>query len=263
MGFVAVLHTWGQDLGQHIHIHCIVVGGALSKDRTRWTSTPADFLFPIIELSAFFRDSFCDGLGEIHRKGELTFEGTCKELEDPQRFEELLSSMKAKKWEVYAKAPFGGAEQVLDYMGRYMHRVAISNHRLVSVEGGRVRFRYRDNRNGGEEKEMSLPAEEFIGRFLQHALPDRFVRIRYYGFLQGRHKQSKLERIHELLGSSMPEGKPVKETFEALLERLTGVNPQVCPICQKGRMIRRLKLQPARKGVKIHEKELAVLLHAA
>lgn len=263
MGFIGVLHTWGQDLGQHIHIHCIVVGGALSDDRTRWRSSSEDFLFPIVELSAYFRDSFCDGLSEIYRKGKLRFGGTCAEFEDPERFKELVSSMKGKKWEVYAKQPFGGPEKVLDYMGRYMHRVAISNHRLVSVQGGQVCFRYRDNRNGGEEKEMSLPAEEFISRFLQHVLPDRFVRIRYYGFLQGTHRQSKLKIIHELLGSRIQEAKLGKESFEALFERLTGVSPHVCPVCKRGRMVRKLKLEPEKKGGKIHAKELAVLLHAA
>lgn len=262
-GFIAVLHTWGQDLGRHVHLHCIVVGGALSPERTAWKSSAPDFLFPIVELSAYFRDSFCLGLGQLYRRGELSFAGSCLELAAPWRFEELLSSMRGKNWEVYARPPFGGPEQVLDYLARYMHRVALSNHRLVSVEGGLVRFLYRDNRNGGEKKEMSLPAEEFIGRFLQHVLPERFVRIRYYGFLQGGSRQSKLKIIRELLGASTQEEKPQKESTEALLERLTGVNPHVCPACRKGRMIRKLKLEPVRKGGKTHEDYLSVLLEAA
>lgn len=263
MGFIAVLHTWGQDLGQHIHLHFIVVGGALSSDRTQWKSTPKDFLFPVVELSACFRDSFCDGLAEIYRKKQLKLGGSCAELEDPERFNEMLSSMREKKWEVYAKEPFGGPEQVLSYLARYMNRVAISNNRLISVEGGQVLFRYRDNRDGGKEKMMSLPAEEFIDRFLLHVLPDRFVRIRYYGFLQGKHRQSKLEKIHELLGSRMEVAKPEKESYEVLLERLTGIDLHVCPICKKGRMVRRLKLVPVEKGGHTHAKEVAVLLDAA
>jgi hypothetical protein len=246
MGFMAVLHTWGQDLGFHMHLHVIVAGGALSKDRSRWRSSPKDFLFPIVELSADFRDAFCKGLNALYRKGELLLSGVVNErLKDPLQWEAMLSEMTGKKWEVYAKEPFGGPEKVLDYMGRYVHRVAISNHRLISVQEGRVRFSYRDNREGGKLKEMNLAAEEFIGRFLQHVLPGGLMRIRYYGFLQGGQREEKLKRIRELLGDHSEKPRSIKETIEALYERLTGVNPCICPICSKGRMVRRPELKPS------------------
>ena len=248
IGFVGVLHTWGQDLGLHIHLHFIVAAGALSKDGLKWRSSSKDFLFPIVELSAYFRDAFCDGIDDLYGNGDLTLEGNSEGIEDPEKWDAMVSEMRSKKWEVYAKEPFGGPEKVLDYMGRYVHRVAISNHRFIAVEDGKVRFNFRDNRNDGELKEMSLSAEKFIGRFLQHVLPSGFVRIRYYGFLQGRRREEKLKIIRKLLGVSAERVKQIKETIEELYERLTGVDLRVCPICGKGRMIRKLRLKPEKYG---------------
>ena len=234
IGFVGVLHTWGQDLRLHVHLHFIVAGGALSKDRSVFRCSGKDFLFPIVELSAGFRDAFCDGIDALNTEGSFFLEGESEGLKDLEKWEVMLTEMRGKKWEVYAKEPFGGPEQVLDYMGRYVHRVAISNHRLISVEDGSVRFSFRDNRNGGELKEMSLSAVDFIGRFLQHLLSSGFVRIRYYGFLQGSRREAKLKIIRELLGVSVEEIKPIEESIEELLERLTGVDPPFARFAGRG-----------------------------
>ncbi len=263
IGFVGVLHTWGQDLKLHIHLHFIVAGGALSKDRSVFRCSAKDFLFPIIELSADFRDAFCDGINELYTKGFLFLEGESEGLKDPEKWEGMLSAMRGKRWEVYAKEPFGGAEKVLDYMGRYVHRVAISNHRLIAVNDTEVRFSFRDNRNGGELKEKSLPAEDFIGRFLQHILPCGFVRIRYFGFLHGRRREEKLKRIRELLGVSEGEIKPIEETIEELYERLTGVDPTLCPVCGKGHMIRSKTLNLDKSGKIIPMEDMIAFREAA
>jgi hypothetical protein len=244
-GFVAVLHTWGQDLGLHVHLHCIVAGGALSTDGSRWRSCRLDFLFPIVELSAHFRDRFCEGLQRLYRKGMLRSPGCASPVADQLAWEAMVAEMRAKNWEVYAKEPFGGAQKVLDYLGRYVHRVAISNHRLVCVGQAGVRFRYRDHRNDGQLKQMHLGGEEFLQRFLQHVLPDRFVRIRYHGFLQGRFRDARLKRIRELLGVVALTTKPHKESVAVLLQRLTGVDLSICPVCGRGRMTRRSELPPA------------------
>ena len=256
VGFFAVLHTWGQDLGLHIHLHCIIVGGALSG--STWKSCGSDFLFPIVELSAFFRDSFCEGLEKLHDKGGLTFGGSCQDLQDPVEFERMVSSMRGKKWEVYVKEPFGGAQKVLEYMSRYVNRVAISNSRLVSIEEERVRFRYRDNRAGGVLKEMSLDALELISRYLQHVLPSGFVRIRYYGFLHPSQRDGKLKRIREILGVTEKTAVDIHGVLFYGQE-----DPGQCPVCKAGRMAPRLELKPVRPGREPSIEELSALLDAA
>ena len=182
IGFIAVLHTWGQTLTEHIHLHCIVPGGALSTNGKAWHSTSPDFLLPIIALSAEFKDAFCAGLQEMYDAGELTFAGQSDYLADRAAFEKMLVESRAKNWQVYAKPSFGGAMQTLDYLGRYVNRIAISNYRISAVANGNVTFSYHDY-NDGQRKKMVLPAVEFIRRFLLHVLPKRFVRVRYYGFL--------------------------------------------------------------------------------
>lgn len=246
LGFVAVLHTWGQDLGQHIHLHCIVSGGALAWNESRWISCRPGFLFPVPALSKVFRDRFCQGLKHMYLCGELLFPGASAQFESHENCLRLVSQMQSKDWEVNAKEPFAGAEQVFDYLGRYVHRVAISNHRLLSIEDGRVYFHYRDYRNSNRTKRMSLKGEEFIRRFLLHVLPKGFVRIRYYGLLHQRQRKSKLMRCRELLGVC-PESPPAdNEPYDLLLERLTGIDIHRCPICGSGRMLRQQILPPIR-----------------
>ncbi len=245
IGVVAVAHTWGQDLGQHIHLHCIVTGGALSFDEQHWQSCPKGFLFPVLPLSKAFRDAFCDGLTRLHQRGWLVFAGDCAKLESADTFASLIAEMQAKDWQVYAKESFGGPTQVFDYLGRYVHRVAISNQRIVSIENGQVRFRWRDNRDGGQLKEMTLPASEFIRRFLLHILPMGFVRIRYFGLLSNGQRKRKLQRCRELLGVSAATGPLAAETTAELLQRLTGVDMHQCPVCGLGRMRPKQELESA------------------
>jgi len=246
LGFVAVLHTWGQDLGLHIHLHCIVTGGALAWNGSRWISCRPGFLFPVLALSKVFRDMFCQGLKHLYLCGELLFPGASAQFESHEDFLRLLSQMQSKNWEVYAKEPFAGAEQVLDYLGRYVHRVAISNHRLLSIEDGRVCFHYRDYRDANRPKPMSLKGEEFIRRFLLHVLPHGFMRIRYYGLLHNRRRKSKLMRCRQLLGECAELPPADYEPYDLLFERLTGIDIRRCPVCGSGRMLRQQILPPIR-----------------
>ena len=243
IGVVVVLHTWGQGLEQHIHVHCIITGGALSPDGQHWQACPKGFLFPVELLSATFRDRLCEGLRRAYGEGKLSFGGQCAELADAARFEAWLGAMQAKNWEVYLKEPFGGPEGVLDYLGGYVQRVAISNRRIVGIENGQVSFTWRDNRNGGILKVMTLTADEFIRRFLLHVLPKGFVRIRYFGLLSSHGRAAKLQRCRELLGADAPPP-PAKESYDRLLERLTGVDVKQCPVCGVGRMIHKQTLGP-------------------
>lgn len=230
IGVVAVLHTWGQTLEEHLHLHCIVTGGALAADGSRWLSSPKGFLLPVEELSAMYRDKLCAGLRRLGRRGELELVGVCAGLE----VEALVAEIQAKKWQVYAKESFGGPEQVYDYLGRYVRRIAISNYRLLSVSEGQVRFSYRDNQAGGEAKVMRLLALEFIRRFLLHVLPRGFVRVRYYGLHHNRYRRSKLARCRELLGWAA-EAAQVKEIeFEEWLAEVSGQDPKRCPLCGQG-----------------------------
>ena len=176
LGITMVLHTWGQRLDQHIHVHCVVTGGALGPDGERWISAKPGFLFPVRALSAVFRGKYLDALAQAHQGGELHFASSTAPLADTAAFRGFLATLKARDWVVYAKPPFAGAEQVLAYLGRYTHRVAIANHRLVSFEDGEVRFRWRDYAHGNKTKVMALGAEEFLRRFLLHTLPAGFMR---------------------------------------------------------------------------------------
>jgi hypothetical protein len=245
IGIVAVLHTWGQDLGQHIHLHCIVSGGALSSDGQHWQACPTGFLFPVLPLSTAFRDTFCAGLAGLYQQRQLVLVGECAALETAESFARLLAEMQAKDWQVYAKESFGGPDQVFDYLGRYVHRVAISNNRLLSIGNDQVRFQWRDNRDGGRLKEMTLPAVEFIRRFLLHILPTGFVRIRYYGLFSNGQRQRKLKRCRELLGVRAIPEPVVSENAADLLKRLTGVDMHQCPVCGLGQMRRTQELQSA------------------
>jgi len=235
LGITLVLHTWGQRLDQHIHVHCVVTGGALSDDGERWIPAKPGFLFPVRALSAVFRGKFLAALTQAHQRGELHFGGSTAQLADTTAFGGFLATLKANDWVVYAKPPFAGAEQVLAYLGRYTHRVAIANHRLVSFEDGEVRFRWRDYAHGNKTKIMALSAEEFLRRFLLHTLPAGFVKIRHYGLLGNRCRHEKVTRCRVLLDQPEPEP-PASESVEDLMLRLTGIDIQRCPACQQGRL---------------------------
>ena len=248
LGITMVLHTWGQKLDQHIHVHCVVTGGALSPDGQRWLPAKKGFLFPTRALSKVYRGKFLDYLQHSHADGELRFGGSTTPLADPGAFRRFLGELKAHDWVVYAKPPFAGAAQVLAYLGRYTHRVAIANHRLVSFENGKVRFRWRDYADRNTIKIMALTGEEFIRRFLLHTLPSRFVRIRHYGLLGNRCRQAKLAHCRLLLEQVAPEPVPAPESAEAMMMRLTGIDIHRCPYCHQGRLRVFMTIAPTALG---------------
>jgi hypothetical protein len=201
IGFLGVLHSWGQNLEHHAHIHYIVPAGGLSLDGSRWIDSSPRFFLPVKALSKIFRDTFCDQLRELFQHDRLQFHGSVQQLASPESFSHFLSQLSQKDWVVYAKPPFGGADQVLNYLARYTHRVAISNHRLVAFENQRVSFRWRDYAHGGKQKVMTVPAEEFLRRYLLHVLPKGLVRIRHFGLFANRCRAASLQRCRSLLGS--------------------------------------------------------------
>ena len=245
LGITMVLHTWGQKLDQHTHVHCVVTGGALSTDRQRWLPAKKGFLFPTCALSKVYRGKYLDYLKQSHADGELRFGGSTTELANPGTFRLFLAKLKTHDWVVYAKPPFAGAAQMLAYLGRYTHRVAIANHRLVSFENGEVRFRWRDYANGNKTKIMNLSGEEFIRRFLLHTLPSGFVRIRHYGLLGNRCRHAKLARCRTLLDQTQPEPAPAPESVDAMMLRLTGIDIHRCPYCHQGRLRVFITLAPS------------------
>jgi|SRR5215216_18010 len=238
IGLIAVLHTWDQTLLDHFHLHCLIPAGALSMDRSRWILARDNFLFSVRALSVVYRGKMIDLLGQAFNKARLKFVGRCEGLSDGDHFKRLLERLREKKWIVYAKKPFSSPKRVLDYLGRYTHRVAISNNRIISIEDGEVSFSYRDRKTENKLRRMTLLAEEFIRRFLLHVLPDSFVRIRHYGLLANRSKKETLARCRWLLGE---EGQPpavVKKTSKELMLEVGGVDLSVCPECKEGRMIK-------------------------
>jgi len=201
IGFLCVLHTWGQTLIHHPHIHCVVPSGGFAPGRTRWVRPRcAGFFLPKQVLSTVFRGKFTDGLKQLFRRKKLAFHGSLQWLEEPRSFARFLRTLHQHDWVVYAKKPFGGPEHVLQYLARYTHRVAISNHRLLGMEDGRVTFRWKDYAHGGKQRKMTLAAEEFIRRFLLHVLPKGFVRIRHYGWMANRCRRQCAALCRTLLG---------------------------------------------------------------
>ena len=236
IGVLAVLHTWNQQLTEHPHLHCIVPGGGLSPDRRRWVSSRPDFFLPVRVLSRLFRGKFLHRLRALYAAGELAFPGQIAELAQRQSFDDLIAQLFCKEWVVYSKPPFSGPEHALRYLARYVHRVAISNDRLVRLEGDQVTFSYRDRAHGDRYREMTVSGEEFLRRFLLHILPDHFVRIRSYGLLASRNRETNLALCRELLGAERPPARPPQATWSELLQRLTGVDPLLCPQCRQGHL---------------------------
>ena len=241
IGFFAVLHTWGQNLQVHPHLHCVVPGGGLSPDGQRWVSCRPDFFLPVRVLGHLFRRLFLESLQKAFDSGKLQFFAALESFRQPEAFASLVARMKACEWVVYAKRPFAGPQQVLDYVGRYTHRVAISNNSLLDIEHGQVRFQWKDYRDDGKMKTMTLSADEFIRRFLLHVLPNGFQRIRYYGLLGNRYRKEKLAQCRRLLGMSPPSEQtnpsPAEKDYRDRYEELTGNSLHQCPQCQRGRML--------------------------
>jgi hypothetical protein len=226
IGFLAVLHTWGQNLHHHPHVHCVVPGGGLSLDHMRWVACRPGFFLPVRVLSRLFRRLFLDELRTAFAAGELGFFGELAALAEPAAFTRRLRELRRVEWVVYAKPPFGGPAQVLAYLGRYTHRVAIASSRLVSMANAEVAFRWKDYRHHGKRRVMTLDADEFIRRFLLHTLPDGFHRIRHYGFLANRQRAAKLALCRRLLDAPS-QGQPAQQVQDAVPSH----RPDRCPTC--------------------------------
>jgi hypothetical protein len=240
VGAIGVLHTWSQTMIDHPHIHFIVPGGGLNKDRTQWIKARQKFLLPVKKLSAVFRGKLLSMFEEANDKNELKFIGQIEHLSHPGIFKDLLVDCASKRFVVYAKRPFAGPKAVIEYLGQYTHRIAISNYRLLKLEGEEVTFKYRDPNDPKNRKTMTLHVIEFMRRFLTHVLPRGFVRIRHIGLLGSRLKVNNINRIRELQGLESIEKKDCKENFMELLKRITGIDVHRCPKCHS------LSLRPSK-----------------
>jgi hypothetical protein len=246
VGFTAVLHTWDQDLNFHPHLHIVATGGGLSPDGSRWISATNGFLLPVRALSKIIRAKFAQALEKVYQEGRLKGNAPC--LEGKVEFARFTRKLKRKKWGVYCKGLFHGSKKAYDYLSRYTHRVAISNHRLLSLDDHLVTFRARDNRNPGRHRFVTIQAQEFIRRFLLHILPPGFVKIRHFGLMAPCNAKTKLESARTLIidqgcasGEVPPERTDIpkeSKTSQEIMEDLTGTNLTLCPQCGKGRLVR-------------------------
>lgn len=235
LGIIIVLHTWGQTLNDHPHVHCIVTGGVLKNDATRFIRAPKNFLFPVKALSPVFRQKSIEALDGLYATGNLALDGLPL-LQDPRRWQDLRQALYRHSWVVYAKRPFAEPQILLRYLGRYVNRIGIANHRIKAVANAVVTFSYLDNRTKAEriERRMALPAKEFIRRFLSHVLPPRFHRIRFYGFLVNSLRKQRLSQCRRLLGLANPE-QPYIADFDAFFTNLS-CDPTLCPQCAEGHL---------------------------
>jgi putative transposase/transposase-like zinc-binding protein len=250
-GLLTVLHTWGQNLHFHPHVHCVVPGGGLSPDRTRWVGSRPNFFLPVRVLSRVFRGKFLAGLRAAYAAGRLHVEARRPGASASEEFQRLLSDAARTDWAVYAKPPFGSPEAVLKYLARYTHRVAISNSRLLEFQDGKVRFRYKDYAHGSRKRVMTLSAIEFVRRLLLHVLPSGFVRIRHYGILSNRHRQESLALCRRLLGCRSASEDELLEAVSPA-ENPSSITPtRVCPACGAGRMIVIEELLPRPAGLTV------------
>lgn len=249
IGFLAILHSWGQNLLFHPHLHCVVPGGGISPDGQRWIACRPRFFLPVRVLSCLFRRLFLEHLQTAFDHGQLQFFAALERLREPRAFAQYLAPLKKADWVVYSKPPFGGPEHVLNYLGRYTHRVAISNNRLLAIDNSKVTFSWKGYRDHDRQKIMTLDADEFIRRFLLHVLPDGFQRIRHYGFLSHRYRQAKLALCRQLLGVVLPLVDPDsaqdKPDYRELYEQLTGKSLRECPVCHAGHMVAIAVLPPS------------------
>jgi hypothetical protein len=248
IGFLAVLHTWGQNLHAHPHLHCVVPGGGISRDGSRWVSARKKFFLPVKVLSRLFRGKFVAYLRQAFEHGRVGFYGKLKALGERNRFLTWLDELARREWVVYAKPPFGGPRQVLKYLARYTHRVAISNQRLISLQNGQVTFQWKDYARGNRTGMMTLSATEFIRRFLLHVLPSGFVKIRHFGFLANRCRQEKIALCRRLLDKGSPAKYPATDYSDDPAGTDREPSPlDRCPVCELGRMrrIEALPPQPA------------------
>ncbi len=261
IGITSVLHTWGQKLTFHPHVHCVVTGGGLSKKGDRWVPAREQYLLPVKAMSRLFRGKFLAAVQDLRRADELNLPGKLDALRDDSTWAAFRDQLYQAEWVVYAKPPFGGPKQVFAYLGRYTHRVAISNHRILDIADGQVTFAYRDYADGNQKKRMTVPGVEFLRRFLLHVLPRGFVRLRHYGLHASSNVGTKLVQLRKILDLRSPQPEALdpantsqrpsppptprqppragKEPWWETLLRHTGVDVRACPRCKTGRLIRR------------------------
>jgi len=240
IGFTSILHTWDQKLRDHFHLHCVIPAGYLSHDGERWIHSKKKFLFPVKALSRVFRGKFIEQMELAFH--DLIFPGKIADIGTDAGFRKLKKQLFSKEWVVYSKQPFGGPKQVLEYLGRYTHRVAISNNRILDIGNNTITFSYRDRKNDNEKKSIPLKANEFIRRFLLHALPKKFMRIRHCGFLANRCKKGNLLKCRKILGqNTIPDNLSNKSAKDLILD-LTGLDISTCPFCKKGKLNKMLKI---------------------
>jgi len=237
LGFISVLHTWNQKLMDHFHLHCIVPAGVLSFDKKKWIAAREKYLFKVESLAKEFRKRYLLKLEKAYKQGELCFRGKASGFADKQNFMRLINTLMDKQWITYSKQPFGGPEQVLEYLGRYTHRVAITNNRILSIEEGIVTFNYRDRNDENKVKELPVKAEEFIRRFLLHILPNGFMKIRYFGFLAHTNKRVCIPLLIRLINPDAKLAEKMIETVQEIMLRLTNIDISLCPACNKGTMV--------------------------
>ena len=242
LGFISVLHTWSQKLIDHFHLHCLIPAGALSVKKDKWIPAKDNFLFKITSLAKEFRKRYLKLLLNAYLKGELIFTQKTAALNSSHAFQQLINAVSKKRWIAYAKRPFAGPQQVLEYLGRYTHRVAISNNRIICIDNGRVTFTYKDRQKNDEIKKITLDADEFIRRFLLHVLPKGLIKIRYFGFLSHTNKKQDIALIRKLIDPDATLPEKIKESISDMMLRLTGIDISCCPQCKKGKMIRIRKL---------------------
>ena len=242
IGSTLVLHTWGQNLSFHPHVHCIVTGGGLSSDGKRWINSRKKFFIPVKVLAKKFRGKVLSFIKEAFDSNTIIFPGNIQTLGNSGNFQAFIDSLYKKNWIVYCKPPFAGPEKVLQYLSQYTHRVAISNNRIIKVSDGKVTFKWKDYKDNGKVKLMTLDAHEFIRRFLLHVLPAKFVKIRHYGILSNRNRHTKLKICKTLFKVNTSKAKVI--SVAELFLKLTGRDPSVCPCCGKGKMLRKIDLPP-------------------
>ena len=236
LGFICVLHTWSQKLTDHFHIHCLVSGGALSFDKKCWNPSKNSFLFRAQSLAKEFKKRYLGLFEKAYLNNGLFLPGETAIYKSQKEFKSFIKSLFMMKWITYAKRPFAGPEQVLEYLGRYTHRVAISNNRIKSIDNGQVCFEYKDRTDNNTTKTMMISAHEFIRRFLLHVLPHNFMKIRYFGFLSHRNKKQAIKLIRKLIDPDANTPQKIEETVLEMMQRLTGHDLLCCPNCKKGKM---------------------------
>jgi len=237
LGFISVLHTWNQKLLDHFHLHCIIPAGVLSFDKKKWIGARKKYLFKIQSLAKEFQKRYLYKLEKAYEQKKICFRGNTSAFADKQNFKRLIKTLRDKQWITYSKQPFGGPEQVLEYLGRYTHRVAITNNRIVSMEDGKVTFNYRDRSDENKVKEKTVKAQEFIRRYLLHVLPKGFMKIRYFGFLAHTNKKASIPLLRQLISPDAVFAEKITETVHETMLRLTGIDISLCPECGQGKMV--------------------------